>query len=197
MKIGYACVKGLVFLCVLTLTSLSLFAQDSRTRSDLSRSFERFDLVRVAKTRTTDTERTLNVRAAGRNFELKITPNDIISDRYRATDTQSVGEVELGMPVVNTFKGKIAGETNSEVRLTIEGSDVIGFFDANGDRFFIEPASRYSDSAARGQSVVYREKDALTQQTFYCGRPARQDRVRIGGRNGRSGSSGDPSFENA
>ena len=168
MKMGDSRTNGLVFFCILALFSITTFAQDSKTKSDLSRSFESFDLVRVAKTRTDDSERTLKMQAAGRSFELRVTPNDLFSDRYQAEDTQSFGVIQLERPEVNTFKGKIAGEDSSEVRLTIEGNKIVGFFDAEGDRFFIEPARRYSDFAAADQSVVYREKDALTQQAFFC-----------------------------
>ena len=167
MKFGFSHVPGFLFLCVIALGSMSIFGQDSKIRSDLSRSFEKFDLVRVA-VQGGESERSLRLRAAGRTYELVVTPHNLFSDRYRAEDVQPHGTVEPERAFANTFKGKVAGDDASEVRLTIEDGKIIGFFDAGGDRFFVEPASRYSDSAASNQTVIYREKDALTQETFYC-----------------------------
>ena len=168
MKFVAAFLKGLVSLCILTLAVATVLGQDPQTRSDLSRSFESFDLIRVAKSKVNDAETVLTVRAAGRDLRLKVEENNLFADNYRAEDSQAHGTFSVERPAVNTFKGKIEGLENSEVRLTIEGDEITGFFDVTGDRFFVEPAKRYSDSAADDQSVVYREKDALTQQTFYC-----------------------------
>lgn len=168
MNFRSAFLKGLVSFCFVTLAAAGAFAQDSKVRSDLSRSFESFDIVRVAKMRTSDTEETLRVKAAGRTYDLRVTPNDLFADNYRAEDVQSFGTFELSRPRVNTYKGKIDGVERSEVRVTVDGSEIVGFFDVSGDRFFVEPAKRYSDSARADQSVVYREKDALTNQSFYC-----------------------------
>jgi hypothetical protein len=168
MKVINARSVGLVSLFILAFSAVGAFGQDSKTRSDLSRSFESFDLVRVAKTQASEQETTLKVQAAGRRFELNVVPNDLFSDRYRAEDQQAHGTFELDRPNVATFKGKVAGTERSEVRVTIEGNEIVGFFDVGDDRFFVEPAKRYSDNASADQSVVYRERDALSQQSFYC-----------------------------
>ncbi|MBA2333631.1 MAG: VCBS repeat-containing protein [Blastocatellia bacterium] len=168
MKTEYACFKGIMVVCIAAFTSLNVFAQEAKTRSDLTRSFEKYDLIRLEAARGDSSFRKLTVQADGRHFELALTPNDMRSARYRAEDTRIPGRFTMESPVVNTFKGKITGIENSEVRLTIDSGGVKGFFDDGSDRFFIEPASRYSAFAANDQSVVYREDDSRSDKSFFC-----------------------------
>ncbi len=181
MKFVDAFLRGVVSLCILTLAALGTFAQDSKTRSDLSRSFESFELVRVAQAQANENESVLNVRAAGRELRLRVEKNNLFSDRYRAEDTQAHGSFDLSRPEVNTYKGRIEGkEGASEVRLTIEDGKIVGFFDVDGERFFVEPAKRYSEHARVDQSVIYRDKDSFTQEPFYCHSDSLPNRIEEG-----------------
>ena len=141
--------------------------QNDRVKSDLGKSFKKFDVVRASPAGNAN-RKSLKFRAAGRDFDLRLEANDIRSSRYRAEDSRLMGLFPMEMAEVNTYKGKIAGETNSEVRLSINGNSVKGFFTAGSERFFIEPAARYSESAATGEAVVYREEDSLNQEPFFC-----------------------------
>lgn len=141
--------------------------QNDRVKSDLGKSFKKFDVVRAQPSGGTN-RKNLKFHAAGREFELQLELNDIRSSRYRAEDSRLIGLFPMEMPEVNTFKGKIAGEAKSEVRVSISDGSVKGFFAAGGERFFIEPAARYSDSAEIGEAVVYREEDSLNEQAFFC-----------------------------
>jgi len=164
MNLGYSFIRGLLVICVVSVTSFTVIAQETKTRSDLSRSFAKFDLVRIISA----SDQKLKLRAAGRDFELNLTPNNMLSARYRAEDTGYLGDVPLAAPRLIPYKGKIKGEAVSEVRVTIEEERIQGFFRADGEKYYIEPARRYSDSAAADQSVVYREEDSLNKETFFC-----------------------------
>ena len=87
---------------------------------------------------------------------------------YHAEDAAPLGTRQLERPTVTTYKGTVAGEQRSEVRLTIDDSGFEGFFDAGGERFFVEPARRYSEAAAADQLGVYREADSLNTNTCSC-----------------------------
>lgn len=168
MRNRYTCFLGLLALCFVALASVSVTAQNSKLRFDLSRSFTKYDLVRPDASREDGSVQSIRFRAAGGDHELVLWQNDMFAANYRAEDRASVGTRNLERPAVNTYKGRVVGEARSEVRLTMDESGIEGFFDAAGERFFVEPARRYSEAAAADQSVVYREQDSLNTSTFFC-----------------------------
>ena len=190
MNKQYACFLGLLAVCFSALSSTTVSAQDSKIRSDLSRSFTKFDLVHPEAAPAGNGVRRIRVQAEGRQHQLVVTPNDMFAATYIAEDSSSFGPRRLEKPAVNTYKGTIAGEGASEVRLTIDGDGIQGFFDVGSERFFVEPARRYSDAATAAQSVIYKEEASLNTETFYCRRrPARQDRGRRNNAESRHGPS--------
>lgn len=179
MKTRLACSLGLLVGCVLTLSSTTVFAQDAKLREDLSRSFTQFDLTRPDASRSDGKIDSVRIRAAGRDLDLIVWENDMYSPNYRAENTTSIGRVGLDKPQINTFQGKIRGEVGSEVRLTIEDGKIEGFFDLGLQRYFIEPAGRYSASASSEQLVIYQEKDVLADTSFYCAADM-PEKIRLG-----------------
>ncbi len=163
-----------LFSSLLVVTFFSIIpasAQSTDLRNELQTSFTKFDVVRINpgdELRTRGADRTLSVRTVDTNYDLIVTPNDMRSRRYRAEDTNGFGMTELAAPKVVTYKGTIAGESKSEVRLTIDGLRVEGFFDGSGGRLYIEPASKYSNLAQPGDSIIYRAEDSLKDNSFYC-----------------------------
>ena len=121
------------------------FSQDHRVSDDLANSFRKADVVRIRASRNSPT---LSFRTDGRAIKLAVTPHDLRSNSYKAQDRNTLGENLLERAPANTFKGKVIGEENSVVRLTIDGSRIEGYFTSRGERYFIEPASKYSGAAA-------------------------------------------------
>jgi len=163
MKASSFCALLLSFLLLTTLSAISSIAQSSDLKADLQSSFTKVDVVRISsgsELRTVGDGKKLTVPAAGKSFELNVTLHDMRSPRYRAENTTVIGVTTMPSLPVNTFKGKIEGEPNSEVRLTIEGVKVEGFFEGAAGRLFIEPASKYSRFAEPGDSVIYRAEDS-------------------------------------
>src|SRR5687767_2371070 len=169
MKIRYSCVRGAFASCLLFLASTAAFSQDA-IRSDLLQAFREYDLIRTASVqKQTGPTRFLQVRADGREFNLTLTPHDLRSAGYRAEDVQVMGVFPTEDDVeINTFKGTIQGSPNSEVRVTIDANGVLGYFEENGARYFIEPAGKYSGAALADQAVVYREEDIVNREPFFC-----------------------------
>lgn len=169
MNKRYTCFLGLLVACLSALSSTTVSAQDSKIRSDLSRSFSKFDLVRPDVSGNAGSSvRSLQVRVEGRPHQIVLTPNDMFGANYAAEDTTSYGSRRIERPVVNTYKGTVTGEDVSEVRLTIDQDGIQGFFDVGGERFFVEPARRYSEAASTAQTVIYKEADSLNAETFFC-----------------------------
>lgn len=171
MKASSFC--ALAFSCLVLLGSLTLTvsAQSPELTTDLRSSFTKFDVVRIdagGELRSTGAGKSLSIRAEGRDRELLMTLNDLRSRRYRAEDTNMIGTTPVPSQAASTFKGHIAGEPGSSARLTIDGVRVEGYFEDASGRLFIEPASKYSEFARPGDSVIYRAEDSLKDNTFLC-----------------------------
>ena len=151
--------------------SASAFGQPENLQKDLKKSFGKFDVVRLdnqSASRDTQARTLLSLRAAGRDFQLDLTPRNLYSPRYRAEDTTANAVREIKKGAVKTFKGTISGEENSSVRLTLDGEKTEGFFTSNGERFFIESARNYSKLASADEFVVYRNEDLLHEHELVC-----------------------------
>lgn len=163
----------------LLLFAFSAFAQN--LQSDLGKSFIKYDLIRLDKQaarQRIENGKTLSMAAAGRNFELNLTPRDLRAAHYRAEDSGLMGAREIKDSQITTFKGKISGEIGSEVRLSIDVEKIEGYFDADGERYFVEPASKYSAFAAENDLVIYREQDLLETGELICDMTEKLERGR-------------------
>ena len=171
MKASNFCARVFLYLGSTLFLAFAVYPQSSDLTNDLSRSFSRVDVVRIergSELRTEGESTRLRLEAAGKTYDLIVTPNDMRARQYRAEDANMIGVSNIAAPPVTTFKGKIAGSAESEVRLTIDGVRVEGFFQDAGGRLFIEPASKYSPLARTGDSVIYRLEDSLKDNTFLC-----------------------------
>lgn len=148
-----------VSVLILVFCALTTLSQDR-----LASSFRQFDVVKIDTSRSV-----LSFQAAGRRIDLSVTPHDLRGTDFRAQNMTMAGETEMSRAVSHTFKGTVAGEPDSQVRLTIDGGRVEGFFQIRGERFFIEPAARYSFDAAADDMIVYREPDIVRDTSFGCG----------------------------
>jgi hypothetical protein len=160
----------LAVFCVCASAAFS-FGQSSKLQSDLNESFKKFDLIKLNKQKSigqVQTIRSLSIPTAAGKFELNLVPNDLRAAGYRAQDTTEKGIQTLQRGEVTTFKGKVAGEANSDVRMTISGAAIEGYVEVGSERFFIEPAQNYSRFASDEDVVVYREMDLLKGENLLC-----------------------------
>jgi hypothetical protein len=148
-------------------TFLSVFAQSEALKNDLGKSFKDAGVVRL-NVRDAKASQKLSIAAANKTFELSLTPRDLRAPRYSAEDTTAVGTRRLEKTAVTTFKGKVAGDAEAEVRLTMNDSGIEGFFGSKRERYFIEPAEKYSAFASADEFVVYQEADVLRDKSIYC-----------------------------
>jgi phage gp16-like protein len=121
----------------------SVSAQSKLVSDDIKKSFKsvevkRFDTRQLRKLAS----QSGNIRVG--KFDLSLTPRDLRSRRFRAEETNEFGIKTLEHADLTTFKGKIAGEARSEVRLTIDDMKIEGFIFSSNEKFFIEPAQKYS-----------------------------------------------------
>jgi len=160
----------LTVFCSLFFTVLT-FGQSGDLRGDLNRSFQKFNLVRInrqAALQRVESRQSLTISTAEKNFELNLMPRDLRAGNYWAEDTSAGGIRRLEKSKVTTFKGNIAGETASEVRLTIDEGKIEGYFFTASEKFYIEPAQKFSRKAGTEDFVVFEEKDLLKTEGFLC-----------------------------
>lgn len=159
-------------LCFALIFSLNIFGQTDALKIDLTKSFKKFDLVRInpnqALQRQIMGRQSLTLPTAAKTFELNLIPNDLRSPRYRAEATSADGVRSLEKGEVTTYKGTVGDENNSVARLTIDDQKIEGFFDTNGERYFIEPANLHSALASKNDFVVFKKGDFLNDEGFSC-----------------------------
>ena len=161
---------GITLLIIISLAILT-FGQKADLRNDLSDTFNKFDLIKLnnqTSLQKAEANSSLSIPLGEKRIELTLTPNELRSPNFRAEDTSAKGVRTLEKSDVITFKGKVVGEKNSEVRLTIDGAKIEGYFFTGNERFFIEPAKNYSSLAEAEDFVVYRAENLLKQNSFSC-----------------------------
>ncbi len=150
---------------VLFCCSMPVFAQSAQT--DLNKSFSKYRLVKIdAKNSFQKVSQNGKITIA--DFELNLTPRDLRSATYRAEETNANGNKTLEKGFINTYKGTVKGVEKSSVRLSIGEDKIEGFIFANDERFYVEPASKYSKSAAKFDYVIYRGEDLLKGEEMSC-----------------------------
>ena len=151
--------------------SVAVLGQNSGLQSDLSNSLKKFNVVRLnnrATLQKVDSGGALKISTAEKEFELNLMPNDLRSSRYKAENTSADGKYSVEKGAVTTYKGNVTGETDSKVRMTLDGAKIEGFFIVSGEKYFVEPAKNYSRLASAEDVVVYNAKDLLKSSGFIC-----------------------------
>jgi hypothetical protein len=163
--------RFLFVILLLLIASTAALAQSAALSNDLANSFsdvavatiDRLDAARRAKS-----GQPIGFRAGNSRVSLVVAPRELRTARYFAEETTTVGTRRLEKSPVTTFKGRVAGEADSSVRLTINEETLEGFFKTNGERYFIEPARRYSAFAAENEFVIYRPENIFRDASFVC-----------------------------
>ena len=102
-------------------------------------------------------------------FDLVLEPNDLRGPGYREVVMFDDGPVTLPERPVTTFKGHVAGDPSSDVRLSVTGDRFDGYIKTDADWVFIDPLNRFSDKARAGQVVVYRDAAVRPGTEGECG----------------------------
>lgn len=160
-----------VIFCILTSFTATFAQQNDLLKNDLGKSFKSSNVVRINKVDAESrakSNRNISISTTDKTYELTVEPRDLRSSSYYAEDRTANGARRLEKTPVTTYKGKIAGDANSEVRLTIDETGISGFFGSKNETLYIEPASKYSKNAASNEFVVYKAEDVLLNKSFDC-----------------------------
>jgi hypothetical protein len=147
--------------------------QSERLRADVARAFESFDAVELDPALTLKGVRqtgTLELATSRGELLLELEPFDVRADNWRGVIAGDGGAVtEMERAPAHTFRGKLRGESDSEVRLVLDGETIEGLIVSAGETYYVEPAGRYSAAAAKGDFVFYEASAVREQEAGECG----------------------------
>ncbi|HEX8638679.1 MAG TPA: M12 family metallo-peptidase, partial [Pyrinomonadaceae bacterium] len=146
------------------MSTITAFGQEGLEK-DLKKSFRNYDLVKLDNKVVAEkakTQQAIEVQAYGRYFRFVLTPNDLRAKNYRAVESGDAGERELKQSEVTTYKGKLSGDDESEVRFNISEGNIEGFiYTGSNEKFFVTKAERFSKNASKSDAIVYGENDLI------------------------------------
>jgi hypothetical protein len=141
-------------------------------RRDLDRVFSRHDRLSLDPgqiEKQVKQTRSLTLTTSRGTFEMTLEPHDLRAPGYVAEAWGDNGSVRvLEHTPVRTYKGTVKGQPGAQARMTIDEGTVEGLIVTPSELFFLEPAKRYSNSAAKTDFVFYSESD-LKESPGECG----------------------------
>ena len=172
--------KTACWLTILILTGLGISvsphqvltrtAKVSRALSPVLSSYEVIRMVPGEIERQVRTTGELRFRFKENDFYFNLEPHNMRSPNYQAVET-GPGGVRRTLPPrpVNTFKGTLAGQEDTQGRFTLTDSGVEGVVYATEGRYYVEPLRNYLPEAPAGELVVYSHADIKPGEEFKCG----------------------------
>jgi hypothetical protein len=155
--------KVLTFLIALLVFGiLPASAQDVLLTRDLTKTFKRYDLLRMdaeSVQQAANSGQRVRIRAYGRDFEFDLESFDLRAPNYRAIETNSNGSYEMPREDAKTYRGKLIDDPRSEVRLTIDSKTFDGLIYTGNTKYFVTKARQFSKNARADDLVFYTEGD--------------------------------------
>jgi hypothetical protein len=111
----------------------------------------------------------VTLHAGSRVFDLKLEVNNLRAPGYKRIRLTRSGSVEERLAPVATFKGHVAGDPESVVRLLIQKDLLLGLIRTGDEWIFIDPLRKYDKSAARNEIVLFDDDDVRPEAAALCG----------------------------
>jgi hypothetical protein len=155
-------------------------AQNKPVRDDISRELQSFDLLTIDTTAAQKQARaggtlTLQTEQLGQ-LDLQLEPYDIRTADYRSVAVGADGVMhDLPRTPSNAYKATVAGMSDAHARFIIDGDRLEGIIATPNENYYVEPASAFSQSAAKGQFVFYAASSLKNQAAGECGTTLAQE----------------------
>src|SRR6266550_1187274 len=149
-------------------------AQNTRARfqQDLEQVFTKHEDLKIDPHAVAEQVRTngrVSLVTPAHDFEVQLRPNDLRAPNYRAEEVDVDGVTRAtAMSGVLTYKGNVEGVWASDARFTVTDNAVEGMIVTPGQSFFVEPAQKYSSSAAPTDYLMYTADDVRPDITRSC-----------------------------
>lgn len=172
----------LVATAVAALSSLSLTPLDTadavssarvKREQELARFFKKQEIIELDMpivARQVRTAKQLSLHTPSTAFDLELVPHDMRASSYHAQEVGPDGVVRVvEKGGVHTYKGRVRGMDKSHARFSVSGKSVEGVIMTDTERYYVEPAERYSASAKTDEFVFYKASDVVNDPEFKCG----------------------------
>jgi hypothetical protein len=104
----------------------------------------------------------LNFSALGRDFSLKLEAHDPYAPGAMVRWVDDAGVVDEPATRGIFFRGRVEGDADSWVRVTLRGEALAGVIATSDEIYFLEPAGRFLGPAAASDTLAYRLSDVDT-----------------------------------
>src|SRR5947207_377579 len=112
----------------------------------------------------------LSLQTPAHDFEIELRANDLRAPNYTA---QAIGDDgvarELPRAAVNTYKGIVIGMPGTDARVSLNGGRLEGMILTANETYFVEAASKYSQSADSADYLLYKATDVRPDVARSCG----------------------------
>ncbi|MCP3961520.1 MAG: hypothetical protein GY719_27065 [bacterium] len=122
----------------------------------------------VAMRQQLDATGTVSLSLAGQSRQLVLEAVDLRAPSWESLIVTEDADIRLPAGPVDTFKGHVAGQPRSQVRLLIDPDLVMGYVELDGRRFFIDPAYKFVPGGGSNRLVIYQEADLLPEPGIDC-----------------------------
>ncbi|HEY0375768.1 MAG TPA: M12 family metallo-peptidase [Pyrinomonadaceae bacterium] len=127
----------------------------------LVRHYERVNLNRAEAAQRVRATGELSFETSAGTYELELEPHDMRAANYTAVE---IGADGVERPVwmsgaVRTYKGTVRGMKGAQARFTVDDDTLEGVIITPGERYFIEPKSKYRAEAGESEFVFYKSSD--------------------------------------
>ncbi|HEX8723552.1 MAG TPA: zinc-dependent metalloprotease family protein [Pyrinomonadaceae bacterium] len=193
-----------LFLCLAAAAAMLVLPAASgqgtnRAAEEIGRALGRFDRLSLEPAELLRGAREsgrVSLKTSRGTFDLDVEPFDIRSDAYRAVAVGPDGALtELPRTPSRWWRGTVAGEPDTRVRLALDGEKFSGIIVTPAETFFVEPARGLSAAAGAREFVFYAGSD-VKEQGGECGTTMAE---RVGAQSRTdglaAGKSGDPAAE--
>ena len=156
-------IKHFLVVLGLSIAAASVHGQGPLDR-DLKKSFRQYDLTKIEKNVLDAKAKSgapITIAAYGRRFEFDLAPNDLRAPNYRAVETSANGDYDLGREDSKTYKGKLKGDSESEVRFTVTENNTEGMIYTGNTKYFVTKARKFSKLASPDDLIVYTQGDLI------------------------------------
>lgn len=131
--------------------------------------WESYELDLLALEREARETGRVTLHAGSRVFDLELELNNLRAPGYKRIRMTRRGPVEERATPVSTFKGRLAGDPESVVRLLIQGDLLLGYIRTDNEWIFIDPLRKYHKSAAPAEIVLFDDNDVRPEAAALCG----------------------------
>jgi hypothetical protein len=109
------------------------------------------------------------LHAGGRVFDIELELSDLRAPGFKSVRQTVRGPVQERPTPVATFKGHLAGEPESDVRLLIRPDLFQGYIRTAQEWIFIDPLRKYDRSSAPSEIVLFDDDDVRPEAAGTCG----------------------------